>query len=102
MKNKILIFFCSLLIFTILLTKIDRWCAKASHQFCLHFIDGPPTTNPAWKTEAPYPESVLDQPFFYLDKGAQSFVFESADQQSVIKFYKFPAHLRRFDWIKHP
>ncbi len=101
MKNK-LFFLSSLFIFTILLTKIDHRCAKASHRFCLHFIDGPPTANPAWETKAPYPLSVLDQPFFYLGKGAQSFVFESADRQSVIKFYKFPAHLRRFDWIKHP
>lgn len=99
-KTKLLIF--SLLIFVQLVAKIDRISAKASHQFCIHFIDGPPQTNPAWESEAPFPTALLSQPFFYLGKGAQSFVFESKDQEYVIKFYKFPAHLRRFDWMKHP
>jgi hypothetical protein len=100
LKNKLLLL--SLLLFIGFATRIDRACAKASHRFCLQFIDGPRTSNTAWGASTPFPAPLLDQPFFYLGKGAQSFVFESADQEWVIKFYKFPAHLRRFDWIKHP
>ena len=99
LKNRF--FLIPLLLFIACITRIDRICGKASHRFCLQFIDGPPISQLAWETPAPLPP-ILDQPFFYLGKGAQSFVFESADREWVIKFYKFPAHLRRFDWMKHP
>jgi hypothetical protein len=99
LKNRY--FFIPLLLFIACIARLDRACSKASHRFCLQFIDGPPTSQLAWENPAPLPP-ILDQPFFYLGKGAQSFVFESADQEWVIKFYKFPAHLRRFDWLKHP
>lgn len=38
-------------------------------------------------------EEILSQPFRYLGKGAQSYVFESPDGNYVIKFFKFK-HLR--------
>lgn len=38
-------------------------------------------------------DTILDQPFFYLGKGAQSYVFASEDGQYVLKFFKFK-HLR--------
>ena len=31
---------------------------------------------------------MLDQPFIYLDQGHQSYVFQSQDQQYVLKFFK--------------
>lgn len=34
-------------------------------------------------------DQILSQPFFYLGKGAQSYVLESQDKQFVIKFFKF-------------
>ncbi|MGH2612260.1 MAG: hypothetical protein ACRDFB_04335, partial [Rhabdochlamydiaceae bacterium] len=49
-----------------------------------------------------FPRELFQQPFYYLGKGAQSFVFESADHQTVLKFYRFPSHLRRFSWTHHP
>lgn len=38
-------------------------------------------------------ETILDQPYHYIGKGAQSYVFGSADGQYVVKFFKFK-HLR--------
>ena len=37
--------------------------------------------------------SILNQPFTYLGKGAQSYAFESEDHQYVLKFFKFK-HLK--------
>jgi hypothetical protein len=96
------LFLTSLALFVLLLTRVDRLFYKASKGFCLHFVDVPLTHNPAWDTTTPFPSSIFDQPFFYLDKGAQSFVFESQDQNYVVKLYKFPSHMRRFGWLNHP
>ena len=38
-------------------------------------------------------EQILNQPFFYLGKGAQSYAFASQNDRYVIKFFKFK-HLR--------
>lgn len=38
-------------------------------------------------------KDILNQKFYYLDKGAQSYAFQSADQQYVLKFFKFK-HLK--------
>jgi len=46
---------------------------------------------PNWETDASLSEeqllSILRQPFFYLDKGAQSYVFKSGDGQFVFKLF---------------
>ncbi len=41
-----------------------------------------------WEVDIPPPEGALTQPYRYLSCGGQSFVFESADHQFVIKFFK--------------
>lgn len=38
-------------------------------------------------------EQILDQPFYYLGKGAQSYAFRSEDNRYVLKFFKFK-HLK--------
>lgn len=51
------------------------------------------SANSAWNVKEPENKSAIDkilsQPFFYLDKGHQSYVFESEDGEWVIKFPKF-------------
>lgn len=42
--------------------------------------------------------SILNQPYTYLGKGAQSYVFTSADGKYVLKFFKFK-HLRQNFYI---
>lgn len=41
---------------------------------------------------------ILDQPFTYLDRGTQFFVFESKDKKHVIKFLS-PLHLKSQFWV---
>jgi hypothetical protein len=102
MKSPFLFFFSSLAAFILLLAKVDRRCLKAAHGFCLHVIDVPLAPNASWQTSEPLPAKIFEQPFIYLDKGAQNFVFESQDQNYVLKFYRFPSRLRRFSWVSHP
>lgn len=43
-------------------------------------------------------EEILSQPFSYVGKGAQSYVFVSQDKKHVIKFFKFK-HLKPKWWV---
>jgi len=102
MKHPFFILFSSLTVFILLLGKVDRLCLKAAHGFCLHVIDVPLAPNPSWQTPDSFPAEIFEQPFIYLDKGAQNFVFVSQDRNYVLKFYRFPSRLRRFSWLSHP
>ena len=61
--------------------------------------------NPAWDLPSLSAEEknrilkILDQKFFYLDKGRQVFVFESEDGKYVIKFFN-QERFRLPDWMK--
>ena len=96
------IFLLGLFIFTLFLVKIDRFFLKKNNGFCLHYILSDAPSDPLWKTEADFPRAILEQPFTYLGKGSQTYVFESQDQKYVLKFYKFPSHMRKIGWLKHP
>lgn len=91
-----------ILLFTLCLIRLDRLFLKRNHGFCLHYIEGKIPSNPAWNTTTPFPEDILSQRFHYLGKGSQTYVFESEDKKHVIKFYKFPSHMRKISWLKHP
>ncbi|MBS0648057.1 MAG: hypothetical protein JSS10_02390 [Verrucomicrobia bacterium] len=102
MKHPSTLLFSSLAVFILLLAKVDRLNLKAAHGFCLHAVDVPLTPNLSWQTLEPFPTKILEQTFTYLDKGAQNFVFESEDQNYVLKFYRFPSRLRQFSFVSHP
>ena len=78
--------------------RLDRYFFKKNDSFCPKFIQ------PNWrycpKNETlPLSErikEIFDQPFTYLAKGKQSFVFKSEDQQWVIKFIRLPRYARSF------
>lgn len=95
-------FVVSLAIFATFLSKIDRLYFKASHGFCLHFIEADIPFHSEWETDQLPPKDIFNQPFIYLAKGAQSFVFSSQDNQYVLKLYRFPSHMRKFGWLGHP
>jgi hypothetical protein len=101
-SNNYLLFSISLLFFAVCLVKIDRFFLKKNSGFCLHFIHAPLSHNSQWEISTPLPEKVFDQKFFYLGKGSQTYVFESEDKDFVLKFYKFPSHMRTIGWLKHP
>jgi len=92
----------AVLLFLAALVPLDRFFFKKNNSFCIHFIQAPLSHNPLWESSAPFPEEALSQPYSYLGKGSQSFVFESSDGKWVVKFYKFPSHMRRLSWIRHP
>jgi len=46
-------------------------------------------TRPLNEAETKTVAAILSQPFHYLGKGCQAYVFESADEEYVIKFFKF-------------
>ena len=47
-------------------------------------------SHPEWDVPAsPEVLAILDQPFYYIDKGSQSYVFESRDGNYVVKFFRF-------------
>lgn len=96
------LFLAGLALFTLCLVKVDRFFLKKNSGFCLHYILSDAACNPAWKTTAPFPSDILAQSFTYLGKGSQTYVFESQDKQYVLKFYKFPSHMRKIGWLKHP
>ena len=96
------IFLLGLFTFAIFLVKVDRFFLKKNNGFCLHYILSDAPSDPLWKTDAPIPHDILKQPFTYLGKGSQTYVFESQDQKYVLKFYKFPSHMRKIGWLKHP
>lgn len=97
---KLLLISCSLFFF--LLSLLDRQSLKANHGFNLHVIEAPIPTLADRNPSLEFPRNLFNQPFRYLGRGAQSFVFESEDQKTVLKFYRFPSHLRRFPWTHHP
>jgi len=100
--NKKFILPLAALFFLAALVPLDRFFFKRNNSFSLHYIQAPLSYNPSWESTAPCPEEALDQPYKYLSKGSQSFVFESMDRRWVVKFYKFPSHMRTLSWLKHP
>jgi hypothetical protein len=101
MKNKALFFF-ALSALAALLTLLDRSFLKANDGFCLHHILGKAHCETASSSDNDEARALLSQKFTYLTKGHQSYVFVGADGQTVLKFYRFPSHMRRFSWLKHP
>ncbi len=57
--------------------------------------------NPKWETPISYEEKtqleeIVKQPFFYLDKGRQSYVFSSRDGKYVLKLFRYHLVRKRF------
>jgi hypothetical protein len=94
--------FLLLILFIALVCITDRFLWKLNHGFSVHIIEAPIPPLEENSSSLPFPKSALQQPFYYLSKGSQCFVFESKDHSIVIKFYRFPSHMRRFPWSHHP
>lgn len=79
--------------------RVNRYYHALTDGFSVAGISAPMTFNAAWETaplSAEAQEQVVElmhQPFTYLAKGTQSFVFVSADDRFVLKFFK-QMHLR--------
>lgn len=88
-----------ILITALVVFALARVYYKLTDDFRLSNITFPLPYEKSWEIAAPSTEeekqlnTILDQPFIYLGKGAQSYVFASEDGQYVLKFFKFK-HLR--------
>jgi hypothetical protein len=102
------IFLSSLFCFILMLIGLDRHFFKQNQSFSIRNIYSILPYEANWNFEqnsllsAEELSSILDQPFTYLGKGHQSYIFESANGRYVLKFYRFPSHLRPFPWLNHP
>lgn len=73
---------------------LGHFCLKQTRGFALYKIRSSLSFNPEWETSSLNQEqstelkTILDQPFRFLDKGAQAYVFLSQDGRYVIKFFK--------------
>lgn len=57
-------------------------------------------TRPLLSSEQEEMDQALDQPYYYLAKGCQSYVFSSADGRYVIKFFKYQRY-RLQPWLAY-
>ncbi len=90
------------------LIAIDRYFFKANASFCLRFIYSTMPNNSRWdlpplkKEQSQWLDQILEQPFFYLAKGAHCYAFISQDKNYVIKLHRYPSHMRPLPWLTHP
>ena len=108
MTKRFLLPLAILIIFTGALVRTDRFFFKHNKSFSVQMILSTLPSRLEWKTDPVSLDKkedffdIFSQKFRYLDRGGQSAVFISADENYVLKFYRFPSHLRPLGWIKHP
>lgn len=96
MLNKKLIYIVLGIIFV---AGVTRVYFRATDDFRLSNITHPMPFNPEWEIPSLDPkekqsiETILQQKFSYIGKGAQAYAFGSEDGKYVLKFFKFK-HLR--------
>lgn len=89
-----------MLFFLVAFIKTKEVCRKQTRGFSLLKVLSDLPYNPDWDLSPLSAEeegeilSLLDQPFYFLDKGGQCFAFESADEKLVLKLFNH-AHLFR-------
>jgi len=104
---KLRLFWISFVMFCLCLVYIDRFFLKKNDEFCIRNVLGSLPQNHDHQTVGidsfleEKKDEVFSQPFYYLAKGHQSYVFVSKDQKYVLKFYRFPSHMRPFPWLNH-
>ncbi len=77
-----------------------RFCKEQTGKFTVLRITSNLTYHPEWDVVLPelsQVKTLLNQPYTYLSKGVQSFVFASEDGQYVIKFFRHD-HLGAAFW----
>ena len=98
----------ALILFCLCLVRIDKASFKENDNFNIRYIQSNLPANLKWEVAPPSEEklatidAILDQPFYYLAKGSHAFAFLSQDGRYVIKFHKYPSHMRILPWINRP
>ncbi len=92
-----------IILFIFLAILVQRFCHDKTDGFALRKIISDLPFAPAWEVAEPEESSlaeikkILSQPYRYLGKGAQSYVFASLDGLYVLKFFRHD-HMRREPW----
>jgi len=91
--------------FVLCVLLVKQFCHRKTEGFALYKILSNLPFHAEW-TSPPLSEeesgaltTLLNQPFHYLAKGAQSYVFISEDQETVIKFFRI-YHMRPPLWMR--
>lgn len=97
-------FYLFLVVYFLALGQLNRHFSHANDRFSLRDIYPIAYDAKMWdvSTERTDIDAILSQPFHYLRHGAQMFAFVSADDKYVLKFHRYPFHMRRYNWLKHP
>lgn len=97
-------FYLLLVVYFLALGRLNRHFSHANDRFSLRDIYPIAYDAREWEvsTEPADIDTILSQPFHYLRHGAQMFAFVSADDHYVLKFHRYPFHMRRYNWLKHP
>lgn len=83
---------------------LQKFCRSKTDGFALYKIQSHLPFNPEFETRTASEEElktaslILDQPFYYLGKGAQCYAFVSGDGNYVLKFFRL-YHLRPPEWF---
>ncbi len=91
------------ILFLICFTALERFCHKQTHGFRPYKVYSTGPKNPLWKTSLPADftpkqiQSILSQPFYFLNSGGESYAFVSKDGEYVLKFFKHH-HMRPVHW----
>ncbi len=92
--NRTFLTLSKIALFLALLPFIARFCLKHTDRFSIAGIISDRPFDPAWEARPLKEEErieilkALDQPYTYFGSGGQSFIFTSADQRYVLKFFK--------------
>jgi hypothetical protein len=88
-----------LLLFILSFYGVAKFCKLQTGSFTISRITSSLSFHPEWETPLEADLDILCQPYTYLAKGAQAFVFASQDGKYVIKFFRHH-HMSAPFWIK--
>src|SRR5579862_699706 len=97
-----------LILWVILLIPIDRYFFKKNASFSIRFLYSCMPNRPEWNLPILTSEqdrelnTILSQEFTYFAKGTHCYAFMSQDRKYIIKFHRYPSHMRIFPWLNHP
>lgn len=107
-KHPLRLLLTATLLFMVAIIQLDQLFFRRASRFSPRFLISSMPYNPQWDLPALSEEEqhLLDelcsQKFHYLNKGTRCFAFLSEDRQYVIKFHRYPSHLRLFPWLNRP
>lgn len=86
-----------------LLYWVDKKTFKQNDRFNVRHILSSDWDGTVWAPPMrPEVQAILKQKFSYLARGMHAFAFLSEDGRYVLKFHRYPSHMRIFPWLNHP